>query len=208
MRVLYYILLLDVVTPHPHSPEGSHQTNRPRNLHRGERVLRPLLCLLPLHQSSPSCMQSLVFGKPFILNKTRYVLSWLPRVLLLSLGFYLFAVQFYYPMRWYWQHDHDTDYRFKIVGLVISTGGFLFLMRRGYSQSLKYLNIPQLKSPKEHLTALATLIADVPSVLLGIINILLISHSCLTFKYEYSASQRNFLPHIKRLVSASLFFNF
>lgn len=93
----------------------------------------------------------LVFNPTLNSTLNKYIVSWLPRVLSLVVGFALFTVQFLYPMRYYWQKEKDGDWRLKAVGLLVSTLGFLFLMRKGYSKSLNYLKVPQLKSPMEHI---------------------------------------------------------
>ena len=75
-------------------------------------------------------------------------------------------------------------------------------------KALKYLKIPSLKSPSEHLWELGLLLSDTPGILLGFINTVMISHSLETLNYLYDPTKKNFLPHICHLVGASILFNF
>lgn len=58
--------------------------------------------------------------------------------------------------------------------MAISIPGIIYLMRRGYLNALKFMKVPQLKSPKEFVTELVKLLGDIPNIVLAVLNILLI----------------------------------
>lgn len=45
-------------------------------------------------------------------------------------------------------------------------------------------------------------------MILGVVNLLMVSHAVETFRYEFDGGERNFKKHIVRLVGASILYNF
>jgi hypothetical protein len=80
-------------------------------------------------------------------------------------------------------------------------------MRRGYLKALRYFKVPQLKSPKEYTVELLELIADLPSVVLTLLNFLLLKNAFKTFDFEYSPDSRRYLQHIAKLTSSAFFYD-
>lgn len=84
--------------------------------------------------------------------------------------------------------------------MAISIPGIIYLMRRGYLRALKSFKVPQLKSPVEFIVELFELLADLPSIPLTLLNVLLLKNAFKTFDFDYHPKERRYLSHIARLV--------
>lgn len=51
------------------------------------------------------------------------------------------------------------------------------------------------------------MLADIPSIVLAVINLILVKNAFGTLEYEYQPTERNFLPHISKLVSSAFFYD-
>jgi hypothetical protein len=149
----------------------------------------------------------MIFGQWIKQSLANYIVTWPVRLLFLVASFTVFLGQFGYLIYYGISHTDETNRYILAASLAISIPGIIYLMRRGYLKALRYYKVPQLKSPKEYIVELLELFADIPSILLTVVNILLLKNIGKTFDFEYSPVDRRYLKHIAKLVSSAFFYD-
>jgi len=103
-------------------------------------------------------------------------------------SFTVFLGQFGYTIHYGVKHVDESSWYILAASLAISISGTFYLMRRGYIKALLYFKVPQLKSPKEYTVELLELLADIPSAVLTLFNILLLKNVFKTLDFRYDAT--------------------
>ncbi|EWS73869.1 F-box protein (macronuclear) [Tetrahymena thermophila SB210] len=151
-------------------------------------------------------IKSFVFNQKFESSSSFYAMFFVPRALLVALGFIFAIAQMLFVYNFMMDITHQEGSLMQYVTLFSTIFCLSFLFRRGYKQLFEKWKFPQLKSVIEHLEILLLFLKDMLSLVLTLVVILLIVRIRNLINYKQKSNQQNqYLLFVWKMAYYSLF---